>query len=461
MSGRLAGDDPLAADVTASALAAAVRARRVRASDVIDATLARIRAHDRLVNAFVATCDARAVDDARALDAALAQGADAGPLAGVPFAVKAMIDVAGITTSAGSRLHAGDPPAARDASVVSRLRAAGAICVGAANMDEFGLGGTTENALFGATRNPHDPSRTAGGSSGGSAAAVAAGFVPLAVGGDALGSIRLPASLCGVYGLRPTRGTISDAGVVGATTTIGTLGAFARSAADVALSYDAMREGGTHGASGVAPPASVAGLRFAIAGGSFRDGLAADAAEALAAAADALGASRVVDYPEPERARAAATLIYSAESASGHLGELRRRADDFDPRTRDRFLAHALIPAAWYLRAQEFRAGHRERALRLLGEIDVLLLPATPCTAPPLETATLAIRGTLQPAGVALGAFTQPLAPIDCPVLTVPIARGARLPIGVQLLAAPAQEAKLFRAAAHLEACGVACAPVA
>ena len=153
-------------------------------------------------------------DDAPSL-AAIAAGQKVGPLAGVPFGVKAMIDVAGLTTSAGSALHANDPVAGHDAAVVRQLEAAGAVCVGALNMDEFGMGGTTENARFGSTRNPHDPTRTAGGSSGGSAAAVAAGILPVTLGGDGLGSIRLPASLCGVYGLRPTRGTVSAEGLLG------------------------------------------------------------------------------------------------------------------------------------------------------------------------------------------------------------------------------------------------------
>src|SRR3954468_7396770 len=197
--------DPLRDSAGAAEVAAAVRDGSVTAGLVVEAALNRITARNGSVNAFTAVVTERARSRAARIDMARASGSVLGPLAGVPFAVKAMIDVAGITTTAGSRVLRDTPPAAHDAAVVRKLEAAGAVCVGALNMDEFGLGGTTENALFGATRNPHDLTCTAGGSSGGSAAALAAGLVPLTLGGDALGSIRLPASLCGVYGLRPTR----------------------------------------------------------------------------------------------------------------------------------------------------------------------------------------------------------------------------------------------------------------
>ena len=228
--------DARAGAATALDIARAVRSGAASARDVLEATLVRIEARNPVVNAFTVVIADRARARAAELDAALATGAGVGALAGVPFAVKAMIDIAGVTTTAGSRLHRASPPAAQNAAVVGRLEAAGAICVGALNMDEFGLGGTTENAWYGPTRNPHDVTRTAGGSSGGCAAALAAGLVPLAIGGDALGSIRLPASLCGVYGLRPTRGLVARDGVMGAGG-ISTLGPMARSAADIRVGH--------------------------------------------------------------------------------------------------------------------------------------------------------------------------------------------------------------------------------
>jgi aspartyl-tRNA(Asn)/glutamyl-tRNA(Gln) amidotransferase subunit A len=447
-------NDPCSGSATAADIAQAVRDGVVSAQAVVDAALARIERIDRSVNAFTAIASDRARKRALQIDGKRSAGAPLGELAGVPFAVKAMIDVAGITTTGGSALYRDAAPAAQDAAVVRRLEAAGAVCVGALNMDEFGMGGTTENACFGATRNPHDPTRTPGGSSGGCAAAVAAGLVPIAIGSDALGSVRLPASLCGVYGLRPTRGTIDDAGVLGSGGTLPTLGPLARSVADIALCHHAMR-----GAPDA--PAAHPDLRIAAAGGYFRERLDADAHDALERALQALGVTRTVDFPEPRRARAASTLINAAESATTKLPLLRTRLAQFDPATRDRFLAHALLPAQWYLQAQRFRRRHNAAVRRLFEEVDVLIMPATPCVAPPIGTPTLRIDGIDFPTGPMLGWFTQPLAGTDCPALTVPIARPGRLPIGIQLFGPPGREAWLFDVASRLESTGVAAAPVA
>jgi AtzE family amidohydrolase len=366
-----------------------------------------------------------------------------------------MIALEGMVTTAGSALHRADPAARRDAEVVRRLEHAGAICVGALNMDELGMGGTTENSCFGATHNPHDLARTPGGSSGGSAAALAAGMVPLTLGGDALGSIRLPASLCGVYGLRPSRGSVPAQGVLGAGGSISTVGPLARSVRDVAAAH-AILTGYAY-----REPDPRTRLRIAVAAGYFADRLDADAAAAVSIAQDALRIDERVDLPDPARAKAAAILVNASESAVGRLPALREHADRFHPGTRDRFIAHALLPAQWYLQAQRYRAWHKARLVTLLERIDVVLLPATPCVAPPLGQDTLTIDGQAWPTGPMLGYFTQPLAGTDCPVLTVPIPRAGRLPIGVQLLAAPHREHVLFDVAARLEEMGVASAPLA
>ena len=444
--------DPLAAEATASTIARAVREQRVSAREVLDAAVARIDAIDPYLNAFTARCTARARERAARIDAAIGAGADAGPLAGVPFAVKAQIAVAGLTTTAGSRLHMDDSPAVHDAVAVANVERAGGICVGATNMDEFGMGGTTENRHFGATRNPHDLSRTPGGSSGGSAAAVAGCLVPVALGSDALGSVRLPASLCGIFGLRPTRGSVSGEGLLPPPGSISTIGPMTRTVADVAACFVAM--------TAVVPAwngeaANLATLRIGVAVEYFARNLDDDARAALAIATRVLRAEPV-ELPETARARAAAVLVNASESATPQLERLRRRPDDYDPLTRDRFLAHALMPAAWYVRAQEFRQWHKAEVLRLLETYPVLLLPATPCVAPPIGTRTLTIDGQEQPTGPSLGLFTQPIAALDCPVLAVPIARESPLPIGVQLLAAPNNETLLFAVAALLEREGVA-----
>ena len=184
--------------------AAAVRAGRLNAVEVTQAALDRIEARNGAINAFTAVTAERALAAAAAVDTALRSGRNPGPLAGVPFAVKNLFDVKGIVRLAGSRIDAARPPAARDATLVARLESAGAILIGALNMDEYAFGFSTQNSHYGPTRNPHDPTRIAGGSSGGSAAAVAADMVPTALGSDTNGSIRVPAALCGVFGLKPT-----------------------------------------------------------------------------------------------------------------------------------------------------------------------------------------------------------------------------------------------------------------
>ena len=201
-------------DASALEIAGAVATRRVSARAVVAAALDRIAKRDPTLNCFTTLLGDRALAEAERIDRVIAGGGDAGPLAGVPFAVKNLFDVAGVTTLAGSRINRERPPAERDAAAVAALRRAGAVLVGCLNMDEYAFGFTTENAHYGPTHNPHDPTRIAGGSSGGSAAAVAAGLVPLSLGSDTNGSIRVPASLCGVFGLKPTYGRVSRAGVV-------------------------------------------------------------------------------------------------------------------------------------------------------------------------------------------------------------------------------------------------------
>lgn len=446
---------PWLADAPAHRIASAIRAREIAASQVVEAALERIASADVRIHAFTAVAADRARAHARRLEATIAAGSEGGPLAGVPFAVKAMIDVAGLVTTAGSALHLRDASAASDAEVVQRLESAGGICVGAVNMDEFGMGGTTENSCFGPTRNPYDLARTPGGSSGGCAAALAAGFVPIAIGSDALGSIRLPASLCGVYGLRPTRDTVPARGVLGGGGTISTLGPMARSARDIAIVHALLV------AQTGREPDPYASLRVAVAGGYFSDRLDADAASAVERVARALDVREMMEFPDASRAKAAAILINASESTVGRLPVLRERARDFHSGTRHRFIAHALMPAQWYLHAQSYRAAHKRQVLDLFERVDVLILPATPTVAPPLGQETLRIAGQEWPTGPMLGWFTQPLAGLDCPVLTVPVAGTGALPIGVQLLAAPHREQALFDVAARLESLGVVSTSIA
>ena len=444
-------------------IADAVRAGRVSAREVTDAALERIESGDHRLNAFTAVTAERARGAAAAVDARRARGEALGPLAGVPYAVKNLFNISGVTTLAGARIEAGKAPATADAAAVRRLDAAGAVLLGALNMDEYAYGFTTENAHYGPTRNPHDVSRSAGGSSGGCGAAVAAGFVPLALGTDTNGSIRVPASLCGIFGLKPTYGRLDRVGAMPFVDSLDHIGPFARSARDLALCYDAL-QGGTDAPVEPTLPRlgdGIAGLRIAIADGYFAPLGAEEAQDAVERVAHALGAARRIELPEVARARAAAFVITAAEGANLHLPDLRRRAADFDPATRDRFLAGALVPAAWVLQAQRFRRWYRERVLEVFATTDVILAPATPCVAPRIGQETIVLDGKEIPLRPNLGLFTQPLSFIGLPIVVVPVQRRGALPIGVQIVAAPWREAVALRVAAALQDAGAVSAPVA
>ena len=436
----------------------------------VQAALARISATDSLINAFTAVLTERALARAAAVDVSDA----ALPLRGVPFAVKNLFDLQGITTLAGSKIERDTAPAARDAVLVRRLEAAGAVCVGALNMDEYAYGFTTENSHQGPTRNPHDSTRISGGSSGGSAAAVAAGQVPLTLGSDTNGSIRVPASLCGVFGLKPTYGRLPRTGSYPFVASLDHLGPFARSVADLAVAYDAMQGPDADDPAQAARPVEatldtlqhgVQGLRIGVLGGWFRTMALAPALAAVDRAAGALGAVQEITWPEVDRARTAAFLITNAEGASLHLPDLQRRANDFDPHTRDRFLAGALLPAAWVLQSQRVRHWFARQVAASFKDVDVLLAPATPCTAPLIGTEWIEINGQRLPARASMGLLTQPVSCIGLPVVTVPLwgldTAAPHLPIGVQVIAAPWREDLCLRVARALEAAGVVSAPIA
>jgi aspartyl-tRNA(Asn)/glutamyl-tRNA(Gln) amidotransferase subunit A len=231
----------LTGEATADTITTAVRRGAVTAAAVTEAALMRIAAAQPVLNAFTAVTAERARAAAAAVDAAIAAGRDPGPLAGVPFAVKNLFDVAGLPTLAGSRIEADSPPPAADAPLIVRLEAAGAVLVGALGMGEYAYDFTGRNAHYGATRNPHDPARMSGGSSGGSGSAVAGGLVPLALGSDTNGSIRVPSSLCGIFGLKPTFGRLTRRGSFPFVAALDHLGPFARSVDDLRLAYDAMQ----------------------------------------------------------------------------------------------------------------------------------------------------------------------------------------------------------------------------
>ncbi|WPZ34568.1 AtzE family amidohydrolase [Thalassobaculum sp. OXR-137] len=445
-------------------VAEAVAAGSVGAETVVREALDRIAAVNPAVNAFTAVTAERALDRARAVDADRAAGRPLPPLAGVPFAVKNLFDIQGLSTLAGSKINRDLPPATRDGVLIERLTAAGAVLIGALNMGEYAYDFTGENAHDGACRNPHDTSRMAGGSSSGSGAAMAAGLAALTLGSDTNGSIRVPASFCGVFGLKPTYGRLSRAGSFPFCDSLDHLGPFARCVRDLALAYDAMQgpaSGDPACAGRPAEPVSgslddgIDGLRIATLGGYFDTEGMPEAAAAVEAVAATLGGAHRVEVDGVAAGRAAAFVITNVESAALHLANLRTRLDDFDPDTRDRFVAGATLPGAWYARAQQVRRWYAERFVEMFRHIDVLIAPATPFPAPAVGQRTVAIRGREVLLRPNIGIFTQPVSAVGLPVCAVPVATSG-LPIGVQVIAAPWREDLCLRVARVLETAGTA-----
>jgi aspartyl-tRNA(Asn)/glutamyl-tRNA(Gln) amidotransferase subunit A len=329
-------------------------------------------------------------------------------------------------------------------------------------MGEYAYDFTGENAHDGPSRNPHNVAHMTGGSSGGSGSAVAGGMVPIALGSDTNGSIRVPASLCGVFGLKPTYGRLSRAHTFPFVASFDHLGPLARSARDLALAYDAMQGYDPDDPVCVnRPPQPVTpllargteGLRIALAGGYFRADVFAEAKTAVARVATALGVTGEIDVPEAERARAAAFVISASEGGALHLERLRTRAHDFEPIVRDRLSAGAMIPGALVAKAQKFRRWYRTRVLELFAGVDAIIAPATPCVAPMIGQQTFTLDGVELSVRANLGIHTQPISFIGLPVVAVPVPL-TPLPIGVQIIAAPWREDVALRIAHALEQVG-------
>ena len=447
-------------------------ARRIRSGErtalsVLAETRALIEARDRSLNSFTSTTFERAQREAAAIDARRSRGEALPPLAGVPYAVKNLFDVTGVTTLAGAKVNADNPAAAADAFLVARMHEAGAVLVGALNMDEHAYGFTCENTHYGATRNPHDPARVSGGSSGGSGAAVGANLVPLSLGSDTSGSIRVPASFCGVFGLKPTYGRLSRTGCFPFVDSLDHVGPLAGTVGDLAATYDALqgRDGRDHACAqrdvesvGEAPMLP-AGTRVGILGGWFQDWAGPAACRAVQMAAEALGAAQWCEFKSAASARAAAFVITGAEGGTLHREKLKARYADFEPASRDRLVAGSLIPGSWLIQAQRVRKMAYAEALQLFERFDVLLAAATPDYAPLIGSESFTINGRTVPTRASLGVLTQPISCIGLPACAAPLwpdPDGINLPVGVQLIAAPWREDLCLAAAAVLERAGIA-----
>jgi 1-carboxybiuret hydrolase len=450
-------------------IAAAVEDGAVTAERVMQEHITVIADRNHQLRCYTDTVTERALEAARMLDQRRARGDRLASLAGVPFAVKNLFDIKGTVTRAGSRINRDNQPASHDATLITRMEQAGAILAGALNMGEYAYDFTGRNAHDGHSLNPHDPMRMTGGSSGGSGGAVAAGMAAITLGSDTNGSIRVPASLCGIFGLKPTYGALSRAGTFPFVASLDHVGPLARSAKDLALAFDAMCGPDpldpvcTGDTAAVTPELAkgLDGLRIARAGGYFTRMGSSEAFAAVDMIAKALGAIRTVDLPETHRARAAAFTITMIEGASLHHHRIRERPQDFDPEVRDRLIAGAMLPGDWYVQAQKFRRWFLNETLRLFRDTDLILAPATPITAPLIDQRTFEVDGQELPVRPNLGLFTQPISFIGLPVVAVPVWPETGMPIGVQIIAAPGEEAKALRAAHWLEQQGICRAPVA
>lgn len=430
------------------ALAASVRKGELSARELAVKVLADIESRDGSYNCVTRLLMHRALEAAERVDRLVLQGQDPGPLAGVPFGIKDLFDVRGEVTTAGSKVLANDPPATQDATLVAHMIAAGAIPVALTNMDEFAYGFATINAHYGNTRNPHAPDHLAGGSSGGSAAGVAARLFSIGLGSDTNGSIRVPASLCGVWGLRATQGRLSVEGSYPFVPSLDTVGPFADSAGGLKASFEAL-------CARPLPQVDVGSLRIVRLGGWFGENMSAPMQKAVDTLSMALGATDRVELPEVARARAAAFVISASEGAGQHLKRLRTQAADYDPAVRDRLLAGALLPSTLIFQAHRLRHWFRDRMHEAFAKTDILLAPALVGEALRFDQPEIEIGGKMVSARANLGLYTQPLTLAGFPVLTVPM-KVPGLPLGAQLIARPGREDQLFALAEKLEADGLA-----
>jgi aspartyl-tRNA(Asn)/glutamyl-tRNA(Gln) amidotransferase subunit A len=446
--------------LSAKEVGALLRQREVSALEVVQAMLERIGSLDSQFSAFITVMADEAQDTAQRLDAELADGKDRGPLHGIPVAIKDLYDTAGVRTTSGSKILADNVPDS-DATSVAKLRAAGAIIVGKTNLNEFACGVTTTNAHYGDTNNPWDPSRIPGGSSGGSAAAVAAGFCTMATGTDTGGSIRIPAALCGIVGLKPTYGRISTQGIMPLSWEQDHPGPMTRTVYDAAIMLRAMAGWD------MADPATVRrsvpdyagalggnldGLRVGVDREYALRGISAEVGSAFEAALEVLaglGAQIVrVQVPGLEGGQSAGVTIWNSEASAVHEEWLRTRPEDYDPAVRVRLENALSIKGLDYARAQRARRQLMRELQMLFDQVDLLVTPMSGLPAPPHGAKQMVIDGQEFDVLTAFTWFSRVFNLTGSPSISVPCGfTSDGLPIGLQLVGALFNERTVLRAA--------------
>ncbi len=448
-------------------LAGLLRSRRVSPVELVELMLARLEHLNPRLQAYLTVTGELARAQARTAEAEIRHGRWRGPLHGIPIALKDNIQTRGIRTTAGAKFLAEFVPT-EDAAVVVRLQRAGAVLLGKTNLHEFAYGVTTENPHYGSTYNPWDGQRIAGGSSGGAAAAVAAGLAFAAVGTDTGGSIRIPAALCGITGLKPTYGRVSSWGVVPLAPSLDHVGPLARSAGDVAILLRAIAGWDRRDPASVRRPVPdflavlhgrrsrrkpLRGLRLGIARNFFLAQVQAEVAHSFGAAVEQfarLGAD-VVDVHLPHLAYAgeAGTTIALAEATRVHqlAGYFPAHAEDYSAEVRKRIELGAEVRAVDYLAARERQRQLRNELAEVFERVDALLAPTVPVVAPRQGTQVVVVAGQEESVRTALLRFNRPSNLAGCPALSVPCGFAGGLPVGLQLIGRWWEEAELLRLA--------------
>jgi aspartyl-tRNA(Asn)/glutamyl-tRNA(Gln) amidotransferase subunit A len=450
-------------DLDITQLAGLLRGRKVSSEEITRAYLERIDRLNPRLNAYIRVTAKQALEQARQVDADISAGKYRGPLQGVPIGIKDLFDVGGVPTTFGSKILK-DNVAIQDSAVVNRLRDAGAVIVGKHNLHEFAFGITSENPHFGAVRNPWDTDRIPGGSSGGTASAVAAGLCAAGIGSDTGASIRVPASFCGVVGLKPTYGRVSRTGGLPLAWSLDHAGPIARSVADCAVVLQAIAgfDASDPGSADVPVPdfsellgAGIEGVRIGVPREYFFDLLEPEVERLVGSAIDVLaglGARLVeVSLPHVAHAQVAGNVIMSTEAATWHASWPRERPDDYGADVLARIRGGQLIRAVDYLASQQLRTLVQGDFARVFENVDVVVSPTVPLVAPPIGR-TQEARGLLGlvPRTIANRA-TVPCNLTGMPAISVPCGFSEGLPVGLQIMAPAFAEPLLLQVAAAYE----------
>jgi aspartyl-tRNA(Asn)/glutamyl-tRNA(Gln) amidotransferase subunit A len=429
----------------------ALRARRVSCLELIDQCLDQIAKLNPRLNAFITVTQEAARIEAQRLDHELANGRDRGPLHGIPIAHKDLISTKGVRTTSGSKLFQDNIPTA-DAPIVEKLASAGAVMVGKTGLHEIAYGITSDNPHFGTIRNPRDPARIPGGSSGGAGAAVATDMAYVATGTDTGGSIRIPASFCGVVGLKPTYGLVDRSGIQPLGVSLDHIGPLTRTVADMGIAFEAMVDGDRR----LRPaPGSWQSIRIGLPENFYFDHISSevrDAVQKAAHAAEQLGAQVTpVKVPDIDALNDVGRVILLAEASAMYQPYFSRR-EDFGADVLALLDQGRLVPATDYVNAQRIRKMLVSEFFKLFSTIDCLLTPTTPTTAPLIGQKQVELDGEMMDTRLATTRLVRGINVLGFPALSMPCGNAANgLPIGLQIIGRPFEEKTVLALAEVLE----------